>query len=129
MEAFVGELKTLDRILYKSKNAHRSTLYYRKAVHVQRALRKYVSESAASKKKKILLDDAQERCKEAYILMSSSIPLGHNIGLAIGLMATVARLFSLSKALTGRSAEGLASYVVECPDESTERDEISDIFK
>ncbi|KAI5190093.1 hypothetical protein NEMIN01_0878 [Nematocida minor] len=128
MDLFLKETKTLQRVLYKSKNAHRCTLYYRKTVHVYRLIRKYLETERAQKKREILLKDLQDRCMEAYVALSSNVARGHNLGLTICLMAVIAKLYSLSKMFKEKENTSRISYVVEEEDSSTEKDDISDIF-
>lgn len=129
METFVEEFKSLQRVMYKSKNAHRSTLYYKKTIHAQRLIKKYLNSGVTKRTRKLLLEEIRDRCEDAYIAVSSNIALGHNLGLAIGLMSIIARLYSLTKHLENVDVDKQESYIVRDPDSSTSVDEISDIFK
>ncbi|KAI5134730.1 hypothetical protein NEAUS04_0680 [Nematocida ausubeli] len=129
MEVFVQEFKTLQKVIYKSKNAHRCTLYYKHTVHVSRLIKKYLSTDGTKKIKDLLLSDIQDKCMTAYVSLSSNIAQGHNLALSIGLMAIIAKLYSTSKKLNYTDAVQATSYIVHDIESSSEKDEISDIFK
>ncbi|KAI5126863.1 hypothetical protein NEPAR06_1392 [Nematocida parisii] len=129
MEPFIEEFKRLQRVIYKSTNSYGSTLYYRNVVHVSRLIKKYLKSDSTKKTKELLVGEIQDKCQTAYVSLSSNIALGHNLGLSIGLMAIIAKLYSQSKRLNSQSISNCNSYVIQPIDSSTEEDVISDIFK
>lgn len=116
MDALSRELKMLQRILYKSKNAHRCALYYRKAVHVYRTAKQLVTAHRKRRVISVVIHELSERCAESYVAFSSCIAVGHHIPLAITGMAVVARIFTAAQSTTPLP-----------PLEDTE-DELSDLF-
>lgn len=127
MNAFVEEVKLIQKIVYKTKNSHRCTLYYKKMVRVNRLAGKYLREKD-SKIKSALVEDIQTACMDAYVAVSSNIAIGHNLGMAIGTMAIIARIFSLARRLRERGGVESISYVVDEENIESDRDAISDIF-
>lgn len=134
MDEFLREAQTLQKVVYKAKNAHRCTIYYKKTVYVNRLVKKYLKEESTTKKN-IILEEIREGCMDAYVAISSNISLGHNLGLSIGMMAMVAKIHSLAKELKGTEArEGGIDRVrgvlctVSGSDSTSEIDDISDIF-
>ncbi|OAG29418.1 hypothetical protein NEDG_00551 [Nematocida displodere] len=131
MEEFLKETATLQRILYKSKNAHRNTLYFRKLVLVQRLARKVLSKQKKQEALDVFLNELRAGCTSAYVATSSCLGLGHYLGLSIGILAVVAKIFSLSTELSHTQTPAPIpsqprSTVVPAPSE--EDDEINDIF-
>ncbi|KAI5180356.1 hypothetical protein NEOKW01_0660 [Nematocida sp. AWRm80] len=113
-EELQSELLLLRRILYKHKNTHRNTIYYRK-----------ISELL----KNIDTNRAIELSLEVYTSISSNIALGHNLGLSILVMASVSKVYTLlRKGITKISnIDNISKIVKEDIDDST--DEIDRLFK
>jgi len=125
MEEFLREVKTLERIIYKSKNAHRSSLYFRKMVHVKRLAKKLVDTGVQRRQTAHIANSLQNECVASYIALSSCMGIGHYLGFAIGTMATVAKIFSLchTTSFTATHAEKDSGKRAD-----SESEDISDIF-
>lgn len=116
MDELSRELKMLQRILYKSKNAHRCALYYKKAIHVYRTSMQLIKAHRKRRVISVVIHELSKRCVESYVAFSSCVPLGHHLPLAITGMAVIARIFTA------------AQRIVPLPPLEDTEDELSDLF-
>ncbi|KAI5184368.1 hypothetical protein NEHOM01_0113 [Nematocida homosporus] len=130
---FQKEYAILKQLLYKSKNAHHSTLYYRKLVHVYRLSRSLIEKSKAQLNHTPQFHEQAKKLQDeltaAYIAVSSNLGLGHYLGFTIVTLSILAKLFTASFSLLSPSNPNTStskSQVVTLPD--SDSDEISDIF-
>lgn len=137
MDLFSKEVKILNRVIYKSKNAHRNTLYYKKLVHVKRICARM--ENSIKEKKNTVsqlqlqphIPVLKKACTSAYVAASSNIPLGHHIALSVLCMSLCASIFYLSSSISAPCSDKtqeISVRIEESEIESEDTDEISDIF-
>lgn len=79
-----AEKKILDRIIYRSKNQHKSSLRLRRMIHLQRLMAKNAP-----------LTKIKNCCQDLYIICSNDLVLGHFIPINTVLMALSGRVFYL----------------------------------
>lgn len=111
MDEFQEETATMGKLLYKSKNAHYNTLYYRKLVHVKRLANQLIAACRQRRSLSPLAESLQRQCLAAYTALSSLVPLGHHLPLAIAGMAMVAKVYTLSHIVT--STAGITTDIGE----------------
>ncbi|KAI5188646.1 hypothetical protein NECID01_0259 [Nematocida sp. AWRm77] len=142
MEEFLEESATIQRLVYKAKNAHHSTLYFRKLVHVKRLSCTLAEALKKNKPASHILSMLQDQCMSAYISLSSLVAIGHHVAFAIASMAAVAKVYSLSRLLALAAERDVQKYgkgvIVDIPskespteensNEESPSEEISDIF-
>lgn len=83
------ELDLLARILYKSKNQHRNTLYYRKLKHFYKCICKAVKDPS-------LVPKARDLGLQAYCLLKTLVRQSFFLPFAITAIAAVGRLRKLA---------------------------------
>jgi hypothetical protein len=86
------EAGVLRRLVYKSKNQHKNTIYFRKMVHLKRALGK-VFRARTPSLRRVAASDAREIAAQLYIAASSNIPDGYFLGVTVLTLALAARIF------------------------------------
>lgn len=79
ISAYRNEVWLLRRLLYKTKNQHKSTWMYRKMRHLSKLLQKNRT-------------GALKCCEELYVLCSANLALGHFVSLTVVIMGICARL-------------------------------------
>lgn len=78
------EVAVLGRLIYRSKNQHKSSLMLRRMEHLRRSIRKGAGRGPV-----------MERAKELYAVGSSSLVRGHFVPISVCVMAVAARIFYL----------------------------------
>ncbi|KAM0678151.1 hypothetical protein BDAP_001163 [Binucleata daphniae] len=75
-EYYNFEKEVLKKFVYRIKNEHKSTMIYRKIVHLHRLTRNTDIEKITSLESQTI----QRCCSDLYILATSYIALGHYLG-------------------------------------------------
>lgn len=97
-----GEL--LKRIIYKAKNQHRATMYFRKMVQLEREVRRYVERGGG-------VGILRSMCVDLYVLVSSNVEKNNFMSLTLVVMGICARIFSLSLSLGERRGGELGGEI------------------
>lgn len=87
-QALAKEVETLNRLIYRSKNQHKSSLLFRKMVHLKRLLN--VNDLSRSDQIRIT-----SCARDLYIIASSDLSMGFFIPLCLCVLGISARVFYL----------------------------------
>lgn len=87
-EPLSKEIETLNSLVYRSKNQHKSSSLLRKMIHLKRLLR--IQKLNSSDKMKIV-----ECAKKLYIIASSILSMGFFVPLCLCVLGVSARIFYL----------------------------------
>ncbi|KAH9411253.1 hypothetical protein HK407_06g10830 [Ordospora pajunii] len=87
---FRAEIVVLERVVYKSRNGHKSSRMFKKLVHVLRLCRMFL---AARTKSKVHL--VRKACEDLYIMATSNIPDGYFIGYTLVVLGISSRIHYL----------------------------------
>ncbi|CAD25441.1 hypothetical protein [Encephalitozoon cuniculi GB-M1] len=84
------ELKTLDMVVYKSRNGHRGSKVFRELVHLKRLCRSFLLKRTRSKRNEVL-----RMGEKLYILATSNIPDGYFVGYTLIVLGLCSRIHYL----------------------------------
>lgn len=88
---FKHEIEILSKLIYKSKNQHKSSLIYRKMTDIRRLIRKCCIPNLRDRDRNNILECA----KNLYVYSSSELSMGFFIPLNLCILGVSARLFYL----------------------------------
>lgn len=86
------EVDTLNRVVYKSRNAHRPAHIFRKLTHLKRLCSSFLSCRLESKRSAIC-----RASEDLYILATSNIPDGYFVGYTLIILGICSRIHYLAR--------------------------------